>query len=113
VSRQLAPQPRRIGLPVREQQPFPALSDEPWRRCAYHLEPWFALCEEAIVKGFRWLELPEPVPRRELAYAFVTFYLGVNLMTHLDEDRARADALFARLAPVAPLLASSRIRRDG
>jgi AcrR family transcriptional regulator len=76
------------------------------------MEPWLALCEEAIEKGFRWLELPELVPRRELAYAFVTFYLGVNLMTQLDEDRARTDALFARLEAVAPLLATT-IRRDG
>ena len=77
------------------------------------MEPWVALCEEAVEKGFRWLELPELVPRRELAYAFVTFYLGVNLMTQLDENRARTDALFARLEALAPLLASSRIRLDG
>lgn len=83
------------------------------RAMVARMEPWLELCEEAIEKGFRWLELPELVPRRELAYAFVTFYLGVNLMTHLDEDRARTDALFARLEAVAPLLASSRIRLDG
>jgi AcrR family transcriptional regulator len=77
------------------------------------MEPWLALCEEALEKGFRWLGLPELVPRRELAYAFVTFYLGVNLMTQLDEDRARTDALFARLDALAPLLASTRIRVDG
>jgi AcrR family transcriptional regulator len=77
------------------------------------MEPWLALCEEALEKGFRWLGVPELVPRRELAYAFVTFYLGVNLMTQLDEDRARTDALFARLDALAPLLASTRIRVDG
>jgi AcrR family transcriptional regulator len=77
------------------------------------MEPWLALCEEAVEKGFRWLGLPELVPRRELAYAFVTFYLGVNLMTQLDEDRARTDALFARLDALAPLLTSSRITLDG
>jgi AcrR family transcriptional regulator len=77
------------------------------------MDPWIALCEEAIEKGFRWLELPELIPRRELAYAFVTFYLGVNLMTQLDEDRARTDALFARLEAVAPLLTSFRISPDG
>jgi AcrR family transcriptional regulator len=77
------------------------------------MEPWIALCEQAIQKGFDWLELPQLVPRRELAYAFVTFYLGVNLMTQLDEDRARTDALFERLAAIAPLLASTRIAADG
>jgi AcrR family transcriptional regulator len=77
------------------------------------MEPWIALCEDAIEKGLGWLGLPELVPRRELAYAFVTFYLGVNLMTQLDEDRARTDALFARLEAVAPLLASFRMTADG
>jgi AcrR family transcriptional regulator len=77
------------------------------------MEPWITLCEDAIGKGFDWLGLPELVPRRELAYAFVTFYLGVNLMTQLDEDRTRTDALFARLEAIAPLLASSRIAVDG
>lgn len=77
------------------------------------MEPWIALCEEALEKGLRWLGLPELVPRRELAYAFVTFYLGVNLMTQLDEDRRRTDALFARLEAVAPMLASFRMTADG
>src|SRR5215216_2789738 len=77
------------------------------------MEPWVTLCEDAIEKGFRWLRLPELMPREDLAYAFVTFYLGVNLMTQLDEDRARTDALFERLESVAPLLASLRIRADG
>ncbi len=77
------------------------------------MEPWLTLCEEAIEKGFGWLELPELVPRRDLAYAFVTFYLGVNLMTYLDEDRARTDALFAQLAGLGAILGSTRIRLDG
>lgn len=77
------------------------------------MKPWLELCEDAVEKAFAWLELPELLPRQELAYAFVTFYLGVNLMTHLDEDRARTDALFARLESLAPLLASIRIAADG
>jgi AcrR family transcriptional regulator len=77
------------------------------------MEPWLDLCERALEKGLGWLGLPELIPRRELAYAFVTFYLGVNLMTQLDEDRARTDALFARLEAVAPLLPTIRIGPDG
>jgi hypothetical protein len=77
------------------------------------MEPWIELCEDALEKGFAWLGVPELVPRRELAYAFVTFYLGVNLMTQLDEDRTRTDALFARLEALGPLLASTRIAPSG
>jgi hypothetical protein len=47
----------------------------------------------------------EVVPLRDLAYAVVTFYLGLNLLTHLDEDRERTEAVVARLQGLAPLLA--------
>jgi len=80
------------------------------RAMVERMEPWIELSETALEKGFRWLALPELVPRRELAYAFVTFYLGVNLLTHLDRDRARTDALFERLASIAPLLPSTTIQ---
>ena len=68
------------------------------------LEPWIDLAEEGLAKVLGRIDVPELVPTRELAYAFVTFYLGVNLLTHLDEDRARTDALFARLRSLTPVL---------
>ena len=64
------------------------------------MQPWIDLCEEAIGK----VGLPAAVPAREVAYAVVTFYLGVNLLTHLEQDRAPLDALFARVESLAPLL---------
>ncbi len=67
------------------------------------MEPWIELCEQALRKGLAEFEVGDVVPVRELAYAVVTFYLGVNLLTHLDADRARTDALFARLEALAPL----------
>jgi AcrR family transcriptional regulator len=69
-------------------------------------EPWIELAEEGLGKLVARLDVPPLVPLRELAYAFVTFYLGVNLLTHLDEDRTRTDALFMRLQSLAPLLAA-------
>jgi AcrR family transcriptional regulator len=69
------------------------------------MEPWIDLAEEGLGKALTRIEAPDLVPVRELAYAFVTFYLGVNLLTHLDEDRARTDALFERLRSLTPLLA--------
>jgi AcrR family transcriptional regulator len=78
------------------------------------MEPWIELCEEALAKVLARLEVPQLIPLRELAYAFVTFYLGVNLLTNLDEDRTRTDALFARLTALAPLVSSlSRDRSSG
>lgn len=69
------------------------------------MEPWIGLCEESLAKAvaLTGLELPLPVP--ELAYAVATFYLGVNLLTHLDPER-RIDALLAHVQQLAPLLAA-------
>ena len=70
------------------------------------MEPWIDLCEEALRKGLGELDLDQLVPVRDVAYAFVTFYLGVNLLTHLDADRSRTDAVFAQLQALAPLVRS-------
>ena len=54
------------------------------------------------------------MPLRDLAYAAITFYLGINLFTHLDADRTRTEALFglaARIAPRAKLLTMRLPRR--
>ena len=63
------------------------------------MEPWIDLAEEALRKA----AIPEVVPMRDVAYAVVTFYLGVNLLTHLDPDRSRTDALFAHAPALAGL----------
>jgi AcrR family transcriptional regulator len=68
------------------------------------MEPWIDLCEEALRKALAQTPVAQAVPLRELAYAVVTFYLGLNLVTHLDEDRERTEALVARLQLLAPLL---------
>jgi AcrR family transcriptional regulator len=70
------------------------------------MEPWIELGEEALRKVFGRLGVPEPMPVRDLAYAVATFYLGVNLLTHLDEDRTRGDALFAGLENLSSLASS-------
>jgi AcrR family transcriptional regulator len=63
------------------------------------MAPWVDLAEETLARV-----LPAPLPARDAGYAAVVFYLGVNLMTHLDADHARTDALFARARELAPLL---------
>jgi AcrR family transcriptional regulator len=65
-------------------------------------EPWLELAEETLARV-----LPPAFPTRDLAYAVVTFYFGLNLLAHLDPADRRADALFAHGAAVASLL-----RRD-
>ena len=71
-------------------------------------EPWLDFVEGAIRKAAGDSPLLQLLPPREIAYAVICFYLGVNLMTQLDTDNERVEALFelgTRLAPVvAPML---------
>src|SRR4051794_11701157 len=69
------------------------------------VEPWLAFAEESIRTAVAGTPLEPLVPVEELASAVVTFYLGVNLLTGLDDGR-RTDELFARLGDLAPLAAA-------
>jgi hypothetical protein len=44
------------------------------------------------------------VPPRDAAYGIVALYLGLEMLTHLDGDRARALGLFAHAKHLAGLL---------
>jgi AcrR family transcriptional regulator len=74
------------------------------REMLTRMEPWIELCEQALTKALSGLPAAEAMPLRELSYALATFYLGLNLLTHLDEDRERTEALVAQLQGLAPLL---------
>lgn len=67
------------------------------------MEPWIELCEDALRKALSTTPAAPVVPVRDLAYAVVTFYLGLNLLTHLDQDRERTEAVIARLQGLAEL----------
>jgi AcrR family transcriptional regulator len=69
------------------------------------MQPWIRLSEEVIDRVLARSPLADVIPTRDLAYAVVTFYLGANLLTHLDPAGGRAEALVARLADLAPALA--------
>jgi AcrR family transcriptional regulator len=68
------------------------------------MDPWIAFCEDAIARVIDGTPIAALLPVRDLAYALMTFYLGVNLLTHLDAGGTRTDALFERVAFVAPVL---------
>jgi AcrR family transcriptional regulator len=73
-------------------------------------EPWLDFVEGAVRKAGGDSPLMQLLPPREIAYAILCFYLGVNLMTQLDADTSRVEALFElanRLAPtISPLFRS-------
>ncbi|MGW0808014.1 TetR/AcrR family transcriptional regulator [Nonomuraea sp. NPDC002799] len=79
-------------------------------------EPGFAFVEEALERVIGGSPLARLLPPRDLAYAAITFYFGLNLFTHLDPDQTRTQALFGlaeRVAPRARLLTMRFPRRRG
>jgi AcrR family transcriptional regulator len=63
------------------------------------MEPWVALAETTLARV-----LPSGLPIPDIAYGTVVWYLGVNLITHLEPDGARTEALFNRGREWAPLV---------
>jgi AcrR family transcriptional regulator len=85
----------------------PELAPETLKR----MQPWLELCEQTLERVLGTSPLAQALPTRDLAYAIVNFYLGANLLTHLEGDRARADELLARLRELEPL-ASGLLQSD-
>ncbi len=67
-------------------------------------EPWLDFVEGAIRKAAGDSPLLQLLPPREIAYGIICFYLGVNLMTQLDRDNKRIEAVFDLASRVAPLV---------
>jgi AcrR family transcriptional regulator len=68
------------------------------------MEPWVDFAEEAIARAVEGTPLEALAPARDLAHAAITFYLGVNLLSHLDPEHKVTDRLFERALAMAPLL---------
>jgi AcrR family transcriptional regulator len=68
---------------------------------AKRMGPWLELAEEALAKVSTGTVLETALPLPDLAYAAVTYYLGVNLLANLDPERSRAE--FERAVELAGL----------
>jgi AcrR family transcriptional regulator len=77
--------------------------DELAPRVLAQMRPWIELAEETIARV-----LSPALPSGELAYAAITFYLGVNLLASLEPESAQLDALFEHVRLLGPLLESLR-----
>ena len=64
------------------------------------MEPWVALAEETFDRV-----LPPGLPAADLAFGTVVWYLGVNLITHLDPGHPNRRALSRVRREWAPLVA--------
>ncbi|WP_157516003.1 TetR/AcrR family transcriptional regulator [Nocardiopsis trehalosi] len=79
-------------------------------------EPWIALIERTWERVVGGSALGRLLPAREVAYGAITYYLGANLFSVLDQDNERTEAvldLARRVAPRAWLLTLRLPRRAG
>jgi AcrR family transcriptional regulator len=68
-------------------------------------EPWLDFVEGTIRKAAGDSPLLQILSPREIAYGILCFYLGVNLMTQLDPNKTRVEALFNLANQFAPIIA--------
>lgn len=70
-------------------------------RIVERIEPWIRFTEEVVERAVAATPFSGLLPARDVAFAIVALYLGMELLTHLDGDRSRAERAFgvgARLA---------------
>lgn len=70
----------------------PALGEQ----VAARIAPWHRFAQDAIEKLVAGSPLASMVPVGDAAYAVVALYLGLEMLSHLDGDRAHALELFAQ-----------------
>ncbi len=81
------------------------------RRVVARLEPWIEMVERKVGALLAGSLLESMVPPRDLAFAIIALYLGIDMLSQLDGDRARAESLLdlaVRAAPLAQTLLPSQ-----
>ena len=70
---------------------------------AARIEPWIELVQRKLCELLEDSALLSVVVPRDLAFGIVAAYFGVNMLSHLQQDRSRADSLLTLAARVADL----------
>ena len=68
------------------------------------VQPWIEFTEAAVRRLLAGTPLEQVLASHEVARAVVALYLGLEMLTHLDRDRAQIDALISAVEPPAALL---------
>jgi AcrR family transcriptional regulator len=75
------------------------------------LQPWVEMVERKVRELLAGSLLEAIVPPRDVAFAIIALYLGIDMLSHLQSDHARAESLLdlgVRYAPLAAALIPSR-----
>jgi AcrR family transcriptional regulator len=73
---------------------------------AARMGPWTDFARRAVEDALADSPLRQLLPGPEVAHGIVALYLGLEMLSHLDGDRAPAMALFDRAGQLAGLLAA-------
>jgi AcrR family transcriptional regulator len=68
------------------------------------IRTWTDFTRDAVAGVLAGSGLEALVPAQEAAYAIVALYLGIELLSHLEGDRAQAESLFAAGDRIAGVL---------
>jgi AcrR family transcriptional regulator len=75
------------------------------------LQPWIDMVEDKLRELFAGSLFESMVPPRDVAFAVIALYLGIDMLGHLEGDHARAESLLdlgVRYAPLVALLLPSQ-----
>lgn len=84
------------------------------REVVARVEPWLEMVERKLRELLAGSLLEAIVPPREVAFAIISLYLGIDMLSQLEGDHARAESLLdlgIRYAPLAAALMPSRPER--
>jgi AcrR family transcriptional regulator len=70
---------------------------------AGRIEPWIEMVERKLAQLLEGSALLSVIGPRDLAFGIVASYFGVDMLSHLAQDRSRADSLLDLAAAIADL----------
>jgi AcrR family transcriptional regulator len=76
------------------------------REVVARIEPWIAMVEHKLRELLVGSVLEALVPPRDVAFAIVALYLGIDMLSHLEENHVAAESLLDLGVGYAPLAAA-------
>jgi AcrR family transcriptional regulator len=70
------------------------------------MDPWIDVAEDAIRKVMAGSPFEDALPARQVAFAVVAFYCGINTLTNLSPKRPEVEELFRTAGRLGPFLSA-------
>ncbi len=80
-------------------------SPELGREVSRRVGPWIDFTQQTIDRAFASSPLRRLLPREGIAFPVVALYIGMEMLSNLDGDHSRADAVFGSAQRIANRLA--------